>query len=129
LGTLSDKIGKKIIITCGIFLFSLVYLGFGLSADFNTVLLLFVVYGVYAAATEGVMKAWVSDMIEDEQKGSAIGLMTMLASFAVMLGSFATGLIWDAYSPFWAFIVSAIISAIVGTALIFVREEKTLAQE
>lgn len=129
LGTLSDKIGKKIIITCGIFLFSLVYLGFGLSKDFNTVLLLFVVYGVYAAATEGVMKAWVSDMIEDELKGSAIGLLTMLSSFAVMLGSFATGLIWDAYSPFWAFIVSAVISAIIGIALIFVREEKVLIQE
>ena len=129
LGTLSDKIGKKIIITCGIFLFSLVYLGFGLSTDFNTVLLLFVVYGVYAAATEGVMKAWVSDMIDDSQKGSAIGLLTMLSSFAVMLGSFATGLIWDAYSPFWAFMVSSAISAIIGLALIFVKEEKVLIQE
>ncbi|MDP4115238.1 MAG: MFS transporter [Bacteroidota bacterium] len=119
LGTLSDKIGKKTIFTAGMFLFSLVYLGFGLSDSFNAIVVLFVFYGVYAAATEGVMKAWISDIIPNKQKGSAIGLLTMLSSFAIMLGSFATGVIWDSFSPFWAFIVSAIISAIVGIVLMF----------
>ncbi|MFA6978223.1 MAG: MFS transporter [Ignavibacteriaceae bacterium] len=99
LGRLSDKVGKKNIFTFGLFIFSVVYFGFAVAHHFVFAIILFAMYGVYAAATEGITKAWVSDLVPDEQRGTAIGLLTMLSSFAIMFGSFIAGILWDAVSP------------------------------
>lgn len=99
LGQLSDKIGKRNIFTFGLFVFSAVYFGFAVAHHFIFAIILFALYGVYAASTEGITKAWVSDLVPDEQRGTAIGLLTMLSSFAVMFGSFFAGILWDVISP------------------------------
>ncbi len=57
LGFIADRIGLKTILILGLALFSFVY--FGMSVNENIILffILFFLYGVYAAATEGVSKA------------------------------------------------------------------------
>lgn len=99
LGRLSDKIGKRAIFASGLFIFSIVYLGFAIAHSFIYAIVLFALYGIYAAATEGITKAWVSDLVPDEMRGTAIGLLTMLSSFAIMFGSFFAGILWDVISP------------------------------
>ncbi len=104
LGKLSDKIGKQAIFASGLFIFSIVYLGFAIAHSFIYAIVLFALYGIYAAATEGITKAWVSDLVPDEMRGTAIGLLTMLSSFAIMFGSFFAGILWDVISfnaPFY----------------------------
>jgi MFS family permease len=104
IGKAADIYGKKNIFLFGLFVFALVYLGFGFTKNIYVLFFLFALYGIYAAASEGVAKAWVSDLIPDEKRGSAIGLLTMLSSFAVMLGSFFAGFLWDKFSsssPFY----------------------------
>jgi len=118
-GILSDKMGKKSIFVSGLFLFSIVYLGFGLNNSASFIWVLFAFYGIYAAATEGILKAWVSDLVEDNKRGSAIGLLTMLMSFGVMGGSVIAGLLWDNFGASVPFIVSAIISAATAFLLLF----------
>lgn len=118
-GILSDKLGKKKIFISGLFIFSLVYLGFALNESMPVIWILFALYGIYAASTEGVTKAWVSDLIPDEYRGSAIGLLTMLSSLAVMLGSVITGILWDNFGSQIPFIISSIISFFVAIGLIF----------
>lgn len=130
LGGISDKYGKKKVFTFGLIVFSLVYFGFALVDNINFIWILFALYGVYAASTEGVSKAWVSDLIPNEYRGSAIGLITMLSSFAVMLGSFLTGVLWDKFGSTIPFLVSASISLVIAFILfiynppnkIFVKE-------
>ena len=119
LGGLSDKFGKQKIFTFGLIIFSVVYFGFALVDDINFIWILFALYGLYAAATEGVSKAWISDLIPDEQRGSAIGLLTMLTSFSVMIGSFLTGILWDHFGSSVPFLISAITSLVISVLIFF----------
>ena len=119
LGGLSDKLGKQKIFTFGLIIFSVVYFGFAFVDNINFIWILFALYGIYAAATEGVSKAWISDLIPDEQRGSAIGLLTMLTSFSVMIGSFLTGILWDHFGSSVPFLISAIISLVISVLIFF----------
>jgi len=122
LGGLSDKFGKRKIFSIGLIIFSSVYFGFALVPDIKFIWVLFALYGIYAASTEGISKAWVSDLIPDEQRGSAIGLLTMLSSFSVMLGSFLTGILWDQFGSSVPFLVSAGISFIIALVIFFQKD-------
>jgi MFS family permease len=124
LGGLSDKLGKQKVFSFGLIIFSAVYFGFAFIDNINFVWILFAFYGIYAASTEGVSKAWISDLIPNEQRGSAIGLLTMLSSFAIMFGSFLTGVLWDKFGSQIPFLISAIISLIIGTVLIIGNHTK-----
>jgi len=122
LGGLSDKFGKRKIFSIGLIIFSSVYFGFALVPDIKFIWVLFALYGIYAASTEGISKAWVSDLIPDEQRGSAIGLLTMLSSLSVMLGSFLTGILWDKFGSSVPFLVSAVISFIIALVIFFQKD-------
>jgi len=119
LGGLADKYGKKKVFSFGLMIFSLVYFGFAFLNDINLIWILFALYGIYAASTEGVSKAWISDLIPSEQRGSAIGLLTMLSSFSVMLGSFLTGILWDRFGSSFPFLLSAISSLLLAMIIHF----------
>ena len=117
LGHLSDKYGKKNIFSLGLVIFSLVYLGFAFVSEIIFIWLLFALYGIYSAATEGVSKAWVTDLVSERWRGSAIGLLTMCSSFAIMLGSFAAGVLWDYFGSAVPFVISSIISFLIAIIL------------
>ena len=118
-GVLADRLGKRKIFIVGLYIFSIVYLGFALNDSFYFMWLLFTLYGVYASSTEGVTKAWISDLVENKFRGTAIGLFTGLTSFAVMLGSAAAGVLWDQFGPQVPFFISSLLSAITATFLLF----------
>ncbi len=123
IGKYSDKIGKKKVYITGLYIFAGVYLGFALFPDIYFIWVLFALYGIYAASTEGVVKAWVSDLIPDEQRGSAIGLLTMFTSLSLMLGSFVAGFLWDQFGSMVPFLLSSIVSAVIATVFIVVKRE------
>jgi MFS family permease len=117
LGHLSDKYGKKNIFSLGLVVFSSVYLGFAFITEIILIWLLFALYGIYSAATEGVSKAWVTDLVPREWHGSAIGLLTMCSGFAIMLGSFAAGVLWDYFGAAVPFIISSVVSFLIAMIL------------
>lgn len=125
LGGISDKLGKQKVFSFGLMIFSIVYFGFAFVNDINFIWILFALYGIYAASTEGISKAWVSDLIPNEQRGSAIGLLTMLSSFSVMLGSFLTGILWDQFGSSIPFLISASTSLFIA---IFIFANKNLKE-
>ncbi len=122
LGGLSDKFGKRNVYSFGLIIFSLVYFGFALAPKIEFIWLLFALYGIYAASTEGISKAWVSDLIPDEQRGSAIGLLTMMTSLSIMFGSFLTGILWDKFGSSVPFLLSAVVSLIIAF-FIFIQKD------
>jgi MFS family permease len=113
IGKISDKFGKKNIFISGLLIFSLVYLGFAIISHEIIIWILFAFYGIYAAATEGIAKAWVSDLIPDQNRGTAIGLLTMFSSIAIMAGSFLTGILWDQFGAQVPFFLSSAVSFVV----------------
>jgi MFS family permease len=125
-GIFSDKLGKKNVLIAGLLIFSGVYLGFGFTSGIGLIWVLFFFYGMFAAFTEGILKAWVSDLVTDEKRASAIGLITMLSGNAMMLGSIFTGILWDKFGAQIPFIFSGIITLIVAILLYLLnRKEKS----
>lgn len=122
LGGLSDKFGKRKVFSFGLMIFSMVYFGFAFIPQIEFIWILFALYGIYAASTEGISKAWVSDLIPDEQRGTAIGLLTMMTSLSIMFGSFTTGILWDKFGSSVPFLVSAVVSLTIAFFIFFQKD-------
>jgi MFS family permease len=80
---------------------------------------LFFLYGIYAAATEGITKAWISNLANSNQKATAIGFYTSLESIGALFASSIAGLIWMSAGPGWTFIIPAIASIITSVYLAY----------
>lgn len=93
-GIIADKLGLKKIFLAGLILFSVVYLGMSVNTSLPGFLVLFLLYGIYAAATEGISKAWISNITPKKNIATAIGTYTGLQSICTMLASSITGLLW-----------------------------------
>ncbi len=119
MGNLSDKLGKKNIFASGLVLFALVYFGFAFISNIYQLWILFVLYGIYAASTEGISKAWISDIIADQDRGTAIGLANLVMGICVMLGSFFTGILWDKFGSQIPFVISASVSLLLSIIVWF----------
>lgn len=113
LGALADKFSLKKIFLGGLLLFAVVYAGFALHPATIVIFILFFVYGVYAAATEGITKAWISNIAHKENTATAIGFYTSCESFCTLMASIIAGVLWGNFGSFYAFIVPAIISILV----------------
>ena len=75
---------------------------------------LFFLYGIYAAATEGISKAWISNIADKKDTATAIGNFTAFQSICTMLASSMTGLIWYQFGATIAFTLTAIITLFVA---------------
>lgn len=120
LGKWAERIGTRTMIGMGFVVFSVVYTGFGMGAGPNALLLLFCLYGIYAAATEGMIKAWITEQVPSEKSGTAIGFFTSLESISIWLASGLAGMMWtygNASLPFYASAFVALMVAIYLTLL------------
>lgn len=113
IGIIADKIGLKTIFVSGLFVFSLVYLGMAIFSELYIFFILFFLYGIYAAATEGISKAWISNISDSKDTATAIGTFTGLQSICTMLASSLTGVIWFEFGATVAFLSTAIVTGIV----------------
>jgi len=95
LGALSDKIGRRKLILAGWLAYGLVYLGFALSKTGWQIWTLFGLYGVYYAATDGVAKAFIADLVPDERRGTAYGLYNATIGLMALPASVIAGLLWQ----------------------------------
>jgi MFS family permease len=95
LGALSDKWGRMPVLMTGYVAFGLVYLGWAVATEAWNAWVLFLVYGVYAAATEGVGKAFVTDMVPKEARGTAMGWFNGLTGFAALPANLVGGWLWS----------------------------------
>lgn len=120
LGILADKIGLKTMYLIGLLLFAIVYFGMSYVAGEYFFAALFFLYGVYAAATEGISKAWISNIVSQKDVATAIGTYSGFQSICAMLASSLTGVIWYRFGSSMAFVVTAIATISVILYLFFV---------
>lgn len=102
-GILSDKIGKKKMIIAGWGFYALTYAGFALATAAWQVWPLFLLYGVFYAATEGSGRALTADIVEPARHGLAFGLYNTAIAVTALPASVFAGWLWDSYSPAAAF--------------------------
>lgn len=113
IGIFADKIGLKKMFVFGLSLFSIVYFGMAFATDIYAIAILFFIYGVYASATEGISKAWISNISERKDTATAIGTYSGFQSICTMLASSLAGLIWYQFGATATFLTSAIVAILV----------------
>jgi MFS family permease len=116
-GILADKMGVKKIFISGLLVFVIVYTGFALNHNLYVFLGLFVLYGLYAAATEGISKAWISNIVPRTETATAIGSYSGLQSLAALLASSVCGLIWYKFGAISSFLFTAIVALLAALYL------------
>jgi len=114
IGSLSDRIGKEKILIVGFIIYALVYYGFGRTSGTGIIVILFALYGLYSAATDGIQKAFISDMIDENKKGTGLGIYNALLGITLLPASLIAGILYDKINsgiPFYFGAATALISA------------------
>ena len=107
LGAWSDQVGRRRLILIGWLAYGLVYLGFAFSQTGWQIWMLYALYGLYYAATEGAAKALVADLVPQEQRGTAYGLFNAAIGITVLPASLIAGLLWQGAGAWTGFGASA----------------------
>lgn len=125
-GILADRLGLKRMFLFGIFMFILVYWIMGTFQTVTWIVFAFFLYGLFASATEGIGKAWISNLVPSEEVGTAIGMFTGLQSFATFFASFIAGWIWFSFGAGVTFLVTGMFAFLVWIYLLISKiDEKT----
>ena len=113
IGILADRMGMKRIFLSGLFIFAIVYAGFAFNSNLYVFFGLFFLYGIYASATEGISKAWISNIVNRKETATAIGTYTGLQSLCTLIASSLTGFLWVTAGSFITFIITALVTILV----------------
>jgi MFS family permease len=93
-GMLSDRFKPNQIFGLGLILFAVAYGGMALTKDVNLSIVLFVIYGAYAAVQDTVGKSWVSKLAPETRQLWAQSLLQGFSGFGVLIAGLWSGLIW-----------------------------------
>lgn len=117
IGILADRLGLKKVFIAGLLLFAVVYIGMSFAGVPYYYYFLFLLYGLYAAATEGVSKAWISNITDKQQVATAIGTYAALQSLCALVASTLAGLLWYGFGAAVAFTVTGVAAIVVAIYL------------
>ena len=115
IGILSDKIGTEKILISGFLTFSISFALSGFIKDSVWMWLVFILYGLYMAQTESVIKAHIANIVPPKIFGTAFGLYQMIVGICTFFASCIAGLLWtyvNSTAPFLFGSAMAIIAVI-----------------
>jgi len=129
-GVLSDKIGRRAMITLGYVVFAATSLGLGLYSSLLSMWVFFGLYGVFMAIMESVQRAYIADLVVKDYRGTALGLYQGAMGLSALPASIIAGLLWDViYQGMRAtFLFSAAI-AVVAAVLFFFLSKMSAGKE
>jgi MFS family permease len=99
--------------------------GFVYAGSLYLIWILFALYGLVIGMTDGVMKAFVSDLVV-ENRAESFGWFNIILGVATILGNVMGGILWQEYGAFYAFGLSGILS-FVATAYLFYKNSLALS--
>jgi MFS family permease len=116
-GIVSDRIPRRAVFGVGLLIFAVAYLGLGFARSSGWVWLLLPLYGAYTALTDGVGKAWISDLLPAGAMGTGLGLFQGLSGGCALIASVWAGLAWggDGRTPL---LISGMVVAVLGLGLL-----------
>ena len=118
LGSLADRVGLKRVFAGGLLLYSTVYLGMA-GVHLPVYFLLFLLYGIFSAASEGISKAWISNLVKGEETATAIGFYTGFQSLFALAASALAGLLWYRFGAAALFFITAFAASLLLLYFIF----------
>lgn len=124
-GMLSDRIGRRPLLLIAWATYALVYAGFAFATQSWQIIALFVAYGIYFAAAEGTLKAWVASLVPPDRRGAAYGLFAAASGLLVLPASVSAGWLWDRYGPKPAFLLGAVLASVALAVVSFAPALRT----
>ena len=129
IGKLSDKIRMEYLLGAGLLIYAVVYWGMTSVESRVAVIALFIVYGFYAAMTEGVIRALIANVVSADVKATALGIFNMITGMLALLASLMAGWLWDNVSSDAPFFLGAAFAAVaaIGFLLISLQRNRALS--
>lgn len=124
MGKKSDKKGRKKFLVCGYLMFSIVYLLFGFSTSKASMLIAFILYGIYTAMIAGVERALIAEIAPKDLKGTMLGLHGTIVGIALLPASMIAGLLWENVNAAAPFVFGSILSLMAAIILFFGLKDK-----
>jgi MFS family permease len=118
LGTLSDRVGKEKVLVAGFLIYAVVYFLFSSADDRGVLIMLFAMYGLYSAATDGVQKAFVSDMVDRNKRGTGLGIYNALIGITLLPASVVAGILYDKVNSSIPFRLGALLALLAAVLMI-----------
>jgi MFS family permease len=112
LGSLSDRWGRLPVLAGGYAAFTLVYFGWTQAHTTWNIWALFLLYGAYYAATDGVARAFVADLVPSVRRGTALGWFSGLTGAAALPANLIGAWLWGQFGPGATFAMGAWLGAI-----------------
>ena len=116
-GSFSDRIGRMPVLISAFILFALINVGFAYINQAIYLWPLFALYGLFIGLTDGVLKAFVSDLALKESQGEAFGIYYTVLGFATLAGNALAGYLWQSYGSLIPFLLSAFLILAAGVLL------------
>jgi MFS family permease len=124
-GILSDRIGRRKVILLGFAVYGLSYLGFAFVTNSFQIWLLFALYGFYYGLSDGALRAFVADLVKEEDKrGTAYGFYHGAVGLCALPASLILGYLWQTFSASAAFSFGAVLAILAGVIFYFGFSEK-----
>ena len=119
IGSFADKVSKRKMIGVGYFLFALMCAGFIFASSPVHAVLLFALYGVFNSINETVARAYVSNVAQEERRGTALGAFHAATGLAQLPASVLMGALWQSFGAPVAFAYGGV-CALAACALLFI---------
>jgi len=100
-GGISDRIGRKPVIAASFVIFAMTCVVMATTGSFLLLVLGFAMFGVYKGSSEGVLKAYVIDVVPKGLRGTAMGAFHTAVGLVMLPGGIVAGFLWDSYGH-WA---------------------------
>jgi len=121
-GRLSDKIGRKPVLTLSFLLWGVVCLSFIASQSRPMIALTFVVYGAHKGALDPVQRTYVSELAPRDLRASFLGGFQMVIGLCALPASFIAGILWDRVGLFHPLYFSLVLTTVATGLLFFVKK-------
>ncbi len=130
-GRLADqKIGKKRMLLIGLFVYGLTYYLIGFFTTIEILILGFILYGLYYALTDGIIKSILIATSPATEKASAIGYYAGVNSILLFFANLLAGIIWFSFGAAVVFFYAIVITIITIVLIsIFYQPKKLLASQ
>lgn len=96
-GVWADKLGRKKILLFSLAIFSLVYLGFAVSANIFIIAVLFILYGAHQGIFRTVGKTLAIDLAPEHLRATGVGIFSSTLGIFSFMASIIGGQLWDRF--------------------------------
>lgn len=123
-GSLSDRVGRRLVIVLGWLVYAIVYAGFAVSTAYVALVVWFLIYGLYFGLTEGVERALIADLVPSARRGTAFGAYNAVVGIGAFLASVLFGALWETFGAAMAFGAGASLALLASILLYVMVQER-----